>query len=145
MKHFDDAADDTEQRIANDRVPLPASLRPRVLAAVGEAMKSPPASFRSSPRWRGEGVVAATSILLASLAFLVVVPSLVAGSGSGSGPILGSSRSSLEEQARRLGIDLPHVAPMPLPPETRTVVTVLPSHARPLTPADVRDVLAASF
>ena len=143
MKHFDDAADDIEQRIANDRGPLPASLRPRVLAAVGEALENGPTPLRSSPRWREETVVLATSILLASLAFLVVVPSLVAGPGSG--PILGSSRSSLEEQARRLGIELPHVAPMPLPPETRTVFTVSPSHPRPLTPADVRDVLAASF
>lgn len=143
MKRFDDAFDDTEQRIANDRVPLPASLRPRILAAVGEALENGPALFRSSPRWREEKVVLATSILLASLALLVVVPSLVAGPGSG--PILRSSESSLEVQARRLGIELPRAVPTPLVHETGSTTAVSLPHPRSLTPADVRDVLDASF
>ena len=143
MKHFDAPRDDIEQRIAHDRVPLPASLRPRVLAAVGEALENGPAPLRLSSPWREETVVLATSILLASLALLVVVPSLVAGPGSG--PPLGSSRSSLEVQARRLGIELPRAVPTPLAQETGSTAAVPPPHPRPLTPADVRDVLAASF
>lgn len=143
MKRFDDAADDMEQRIANDRVPLPTSLRTRVLAAVGEAIENGPVPSRSTSPWREETVVLATSILLASLALLVVVPSLVAGPDSG--PILGSSRSSLEVQARRLGIELPRAVPTPLAQETGSTAAVPLPHPRPLTPADVRDVLAASF
>jgi len=85
----------------------------------------------------------ATSILLASLAFLVVIPSLVARPGSG--PILGSSRSSLEVQARLLGIEFPRAVPTPLAQETGSTPAVSLPHPRPLTPADVRDVLAASF
>lgn len=143
MNRYDDPRDDIEQRIARDRVPLPTSLRPRVLAAVGEALESGPAPLRSSPRWREETVVLATSILLASLAFLVVIPSLVAGPGSG--PILGSSESSLEVQARRLGIELPRAVPTPLVHETGSTTAVSLPHPRSLTPADVRDVLDASF
>ena len=143
MKRFDDAPDDIEQRIAHDRIPLPTSLRPRVLAAVGEALENGPAPWRSSSPWREETVVLATSILLASLALLVVVPSLVAGPVSG--PILGSSESSLEVQARLLGIELPRAVPTPLAQETGSTTAVSLPRPRPLTPADVRDVLAASF
>jgi len=143
MNRFDDTPDDIEQRIANDRVPLPTSLRPRILAAVGEALVNGPPPLRPSQPWREETVVLATSILLASLALLVVVPSLVAGPGSG--PILRSSESSLEVQARRLGIELPREVPAPLSQETGITAPVSFPHPRPLTPADVRDVLAASF
>jgi len=143
MKRFDDAPDDIEQRLADDRVPLPTSLRPRVLAAVGKALESGPAPFRSSPPWGEEKVVLATSTLIASLALLVVIPSLVAGPGSG--PILSSSRSSLEAQARRLGIELPRAVPTPRAQETGSTTAASLPHPRPLTPADVRDVLAASF
>ena len=143
MNRFDDAPDDIEQRVADDRVPLPTSLRPRILAAVEEALENGPTPLRSSPPWREETVVLATSILLASLAFLVIIPSLVAGPGSG--PILGSSESSLEVQARRLGIELPRATPAHWSQETGITAPVSFPHPRSLTPADVRDVLDASF
>jgi hypothetical protein len=141
MKHFDAPRDDIEQRIANDRVPLPTSLRPRILAAVGEALENATLSpLRPSPPWREETVVLATSILLAAFAILIVVPSLVAIPHSAT-----TIASPLEAQARRLGVELPPPPSRPSAFEDRVVT--IPSRPAPpsLTPADAHRFLSAPF
>ena len=140
MNRFDDTPDDIEQRIARDRVPLPTSLRPRVLAAVGEALESGLVPLRPSQRWREETVVLATSILLAAVAILIVVPSLVAIPHSAT-----TIASPLEAQARRLGVELPPPPSRPSAFEDRVVT--IPSRPAPpsLTPADAHRFLSAPF
>jgi hypothetical protein len=140
MNRFDDTPDDIEQRIANDHVPLPTSLRPRILAAVGEALVNGPPPLRPSQPWREETVVLATSILLAAFAILIVVPSLVAIPHSAT-----TIASPLEAQARRLGVELP---PPPSPPSAfEDRVVTIPSRPAPpsLTPADAHRFLSAPF
>jgi len=140
MNRFDDTPDDSEQRIANDRVPLPTSLRPRILAAVGEALVNGPPPLRPSQPWREETVVLATSILLAAFAILIVVPSLVAIPHSAT-----TIASPLEAQARRLGVELPPPPSRPSAFEHRVVT--IPSRPAPpsLTPADAHRFLSAPF
>jgi hypothetical protein len=140
MNRFDDTPDDIEQRIANDRVPLPTSLRPRILAAVGEALVNGPPPLRPSQPWHEETVVLATSILLAAFAILIVVPSLVAIPHSAT-----TIASPLEAQARRLGVELPPPPSRPSAFEDR-VVTIPSRQAPPsLTPADAHRFLSAPF
>ena len=140
MNRYDDTRDDIEQRIANDRVPLPTSLRPRILAAVAKALESGAAPLRSSRQWREETVVLATSILLAAFAILIVVPSLVAIPHSAT-----TIASPLEAQARRLGVELPPPPSRPTTFEDRVVT--IPSRPAPpsLTPADAHRFLSAPF
>jgi hypothetical protein len=140
MSRFGRNPDDIEQRIAHDRPPLPPNLRPRVLAAVGEALASRPAPSRPSAQRREERVVMATSSLLAAVALLLVVPSLAALPQSAQ-----TITSPLEAQARRLGVDLPQSPSWPMAFEQSVVTT--PSRPAPpiLTPADAQRFLSAPF
>ena len=141
MNPFDHVPDDIERRIADDRPPLPADLRPRVLAAVGQALASGPHPSRASARRPEDSIILTTSIVLASLAILIVVPSLNARPRATAA--IHSRPSPLQAQARRLGIELPPSPPMTL----ESSIVAAPSRPVPpiLTPADVHRFLSTPF
>jgi len=141
MNPFDHTPDNIERRIADDRPPPPADLRPRVLTAVGQALASGPRPSRASARRPEDSIILTTSIVLASLAVLLVVPSLFAQPRSTA--TIHFRPSPLESQARRLGIELPPSLPMTL----ESSIVAAPSHPFPpiLTPADVHRFLSTPF
>jgi len=143
MNPFDHVPDDIERRIADDRPPLPADLRPRVLAAVGQALASGRRPSRAFARRPEDSIILTTSIVLASLAFLFVVPSLVAQPRSTA--TIHSRLSPLESQARRLGIEI--TPPPSRPMALESSIVAAPSRPVPpiLTPADVHRFLSTPF